>query len=106
MNNEVREVVMGSMIENIATTSEEINKGLLYSYGTSSNDRKSYNRMRLGDATAEFSGIKEITGSIISGEEEIYSLFIRGGNTMFDYQRYNDVWTEDIGSITGRTVLK
>lgn len=109
MNDGAREVVMGSMIDNNADTSYEL-EGLLYSYGTSSNDKKANNRMRLGDGTVEFSGIKEISGSIISEDEDFYSIFIRGGNitnsNMFDYQRYNDVWNEEIGSITGRTVLK
>jgi len=105
MNDGDKEVVVGSMIDDATFPGEEV-EDLLYAYGTSSTDKKANNRMRLGDGTAEFSGIEEISGSIISSDKDIYSIFIRGGNTMFDYQRYNDIWTEEIGSITGRTVLK
>lgn len=104
MNGGASELVLGEMIKN--NNDRNISR-VYYSYGTSFNDKKAYNRTRLGDATTEFVGVLNNDSDVIS---ENYNNWLRGGNinsaSIFKFNRYSGVWNKDIGAVTVRTVLK
>lgn len=108
MSGGASEIILGKMID--TDTKIESNIENYYTYGVSSSDRQAYNRMKLGDATAEIVGVFKNEGKVVSEDDALYSFWLRGGNlgssTIFDFDRYTGTWNDGVGAVSGRTILK